>query len=247
MIILELLSAFFPAYLMFNVMNSMIRADGSPTYAMVALLLGAVINIILDPVFIFALDWGIQGAAIATVIGQVVSFVICVAYFRRPKSFKLKKSSFRIDYPVLKNLIILGGSTFIVQISMVVMTLLCNMMLFKYGALSKFGSDIPISVFSIQTKIYTIVGNIACGIALGGQPILGYNYGAKKMDRVKECYKYILLSSLTVGILATIIFIACPQIIIGIFGKQNELYMEMCIRDSILACFRNYYFRVVFL
>ena len=220
---------FFPAYLMFNVMNSMIRADGSPTYAMVALLLGAVINIILDPVFIFALDWGIQGAAIATVIGQVVSFVICVAYFRRPKSFKLKKSSFRIDYPVLKNLIILGGSTFIVQISMVVMTLLCNMMLFKYGALSKFGSDIPISVFSIQTKIYTIVGNIACGIALGGQPILGYNYGAKKMDRVKECYKYILLSSLTVGILATIIFIACPQIIIGIFGKQNELYMEFAV------------------
>lgn len=220
---------FFPAYLMFNVMNSMIRADGSPTYAMVALLLGAIINIILDPVFIFVLNWEIQGAAIATVIGQVVSFAICVVYFRKPKSFQLQKSSFRIDYPVLKNLITLGGSTFIVQISMVVMTLLCNMMLFKYGALSKFGSDIPISVFSIQTKIYTIVGNIACGIALGGQPILGYNYGAKKMDRVKECYKYILLSSLTVGILATIVFIACPQIIIGIFGKQNELYMEFAV------------------
>ena len=220
---------FFPAYLMFNVMNSIIRADGSPTYAMVALLLGALINIVLDPVFIFMLDWGIQGAAIATVIGQVVSFVICVVYFRKPKSFKLKKSSFRIDYPVLKNLIVLGGSTFIVQISMVVMTLLCNMMLFKYGALSKFGSDIPISVFSIQTKIYTIVGNIACGIALGGQPILGYNYGAKKMDRVKECYKYILFSSLTVGILATILFIAYPQGIIGIFGKQNELYMEFAV------------------
>lgn len=220
---------FFPAYLMFNVMNSIIRADGSPTYAMVALLLGAIINIVLDPVFIFMLDWGIQGAAIATVIGQVVSFVICVVYFRKPKSFKLKKNSFRIDYPVLKNLIVLGGSTFIVQISMVVMTLLCNMMLFKYGALSKFGSDIPISVFSIQTKIYTIVGNIACGIALGGQPILGYNYGAKRMDRVKECYKYILFSSLTVGILATIVFIVYPQGIIGIFGKQNELYMEFAV------------------
>ena len=112
---------------------------------MLALLLGAVINIILDPIFIFVLDWGIQGAAIATVIGQVVSFAICVVYFRKPKSFTLKRSSFRIDYPVLKNLIVLGGSTFIVQISMVVMTLLCNMMLFKYGALSKFGSDIPIS------------------------------------------------------------------------------------------------------
>ena len=225
----KIVACFFPAYLMFNVMNSMIRADGSPTYAMIALLLGAVINIALDPLFIFVLDWGIQGAAFATVIGQVLSFVICVIYFRKTKSFKLKKSSFRIDYPVLKNLIVLGGSTFIVQVSMVVMTLLCNMMLFKYGALSKFGSDIPISVFSIQTKIYTIVGNIACGIALGGQPILGYNYGARKMERVKECYKYILLSSLTVGILATIVFVAYPQIIIGIFGKQNELYMEFAV------------------
>ena len=225
----RIVAFFFPAYLMFNVMNSMIRADGSPTYAMVALLIGAIINIILDPIFIFVLDWGIQGAAIATVIGQVISFLICVVYFRKPKSFQLKKSSFRIDYPVLKNLIVLGGSTFIVQISMVVMTLLCNMMLFKYGALSKFGSDIPISVFSIQTKIYTIVGNIACGIALGGQPILGYNYGAKKMERVKQCYKYILVSSLTVGILSTFVFIAYPQMIIGIFGKQNDLYMEFAV------------------
>lgn len=225
----RIVAFFFPAYLMFNVMNSMIRADGSPTYAMAALLLGAVINIILDPVFIFVLDWGIQGAALATVIGQVVSFVVCVAYFRKPKSFRLKKNSFRIDYPVLKNLIVLGGSTFIVQISMVVMTLLCNMLLFKYGALSKFGSDIPISVFSIQTKIYTIVGNIAGGIALGGQPILGYNYGAGKTDRVRECYKYIFISSMTVGILAAIVFITYPQMIIGIFGKQNELYMEFAV------------------
>lgn len=222
----RIVALFFPAYLMFNVLNSMIRADGSPTYAMSALLIGAIINVVLDPIFIFLLNLGIKGAAYATVIGQVASFAICALYFSKPKSFKLKRSSFRIDYPILKNLIILGGSTFIVQISLVVMTLLCNVMLFKYGALSKFGSDIPISVFSIQTKVYTIVGNIACGIALGGQPILGYNYGAKKMDRVRECYKYIFISSLTVGILSTLAFIFCPEIIIGIFGKQNELYME---------------------
>lgn len=222
----RIVALFFPAYLMFNVLNSMIRADGSPTYAMSALLIGAIINVVLDPIFIFLFDLGIKGAAYATVIGQVVSFVICALYFSKPKSFKLKRSSFRIDYPILKNLIILGGSTFIVQISLVVMTLLCNMMLFKYGALSKFGSDIPISVFSIQTKVYTIVGNIACGIALGGQPILGYNYGAKKMDRVRECYKYIFISSLTVGVLSTLVFIFCPEVIIGIFGTQNELYME---------------------
>lgn len=225
----RIIALFFPAYLMFNVMNSMIRADGSPTYAMIALLFGAILNIILDPIFIYTLDWGIKGAAYATVIGQVVSFVICIAYFRKPKSFELSKSSFKIDIPVLKNLIFLGGSTFIIQISMVVMTLLCNMLLFKYGSLSKFGSDIPISVFSIQTKVYTIVGNIAVGIALGGQPILGYNYGAKQIDRVKECYRYILFSTLTVGILASLIFVIYPEVVIGIFGRQNDLYMEFAL------------------
>ncbi|WP_461811732.1 MATE family efflux transporter [Faecalimonas sp.] len=226
-----IVAAFFPLYLMFNVMNSMIRADGSPTYAMVALLCGAILNIILDPICIYLFDWGIQGAAIATVIGQVVSFFICAFYFKKPKSFRLTKESFCICPSILRNLITLGGSTFVIQIAMVVMTLLSNVMLFKYGNLSRFGSDIPISVFSIQTKVYTIVCNIVCGIALGGQPILGYNFGAKKMDRVKQCYKKIVVSSLTVGILATLIFICYPQIIIGIFGKQNELYMDFAIKS----------------
>ena len=240
-----IVAAFFPAYLMFNVMNSMIRADGSPTYAMVALLSGAILNIILDPICIYLLDWGIQGAAIATVVGQVVSLLICAFYFRKPKSFKLTKASFKICGPVLRNLITLGGSTFIIQIAMVVMTLLSNVMLFKYGNLSRFGSDIPISVFSIQTKVYTIVCNIACGIALGGQPILGYNFGAKKMDRVKQCYRKIILSSLTVGILATLIFVFYPHIIIGIFGNQNEMYMEFA--DTSFRIFLGLSFVTVFI
>lgn len=227
----KIVAFFFPAYLMLNVMNSMIRADGSPTYAMVAMLSGAVVNIILDPICIFVLDWGIQGAAIATVVGQVISFLVSLVYFRKPKSFHLTKSSFRLHFPMLRNLITLGGSTFIIQISMVVMTLLSNVMLFKYGSLSVYGSDIPISVFSIQTKVYTIVGNIAVGIALGGQPILGYNYGAKKMDRVRQTYRLILFSSLAVGIVSTLLFIFYPQVIIGIFGKQNDLYMEFAVKS----------------
>ena len=227
----EIVACFFPAYLMLNVINSMIRADGSPGYAMVAMLSGAVLNIILDPICIFVLDWGIKGAAIATVAGQVVSFLVGLFYFRNPKSFRLTKASFRINFPMLRNLIALGGSTFIIQISTVVMTLLSNIMLFKYGSLSVYGSDIPISVFSIQTKVYTIIGNIAVGIALGGQPILGYNYGAKKMDRVRQTYLLILLSSLAVSISAAVIFIFCPQIIIGIFGKQSALYMEFAVKS----------------
>lgn len=227
----EIIALFFPAYLMFNVMNSMIRADGRPTYAMMAMCSGAILNIILDPICIFWLDWGIEGAAIATVIGQGVSFIICGLYFLKPKSFKLSKESFHIKKDMLKNLIMLGGSTFIIQISMVVMTLLSNITLAKYGASSIYGSDIPISVFSIQTKVYTIVNNIAVGIALGGQPILGYNYGAKKLDRVKETYKYIVTLSLGVGVLSTLIFELYPEMIILIFGKQNQLYMDFATKS----------------
>lgn len=225
-----IISAFFPFYLLLNVMNSMIRADGSPTYAMIALSVGAVINIILDPIFIFVLDWGIQGAAIATVIGQVLSFIVCIFYFRKPKSFVLTKSSFKIDFAILKNLINLGGATFITQIAIVIMTLLSNVVLFHYGSLSKFGSDIPISVFSIQTKVYTIVNNIVVGIALGSQPILGFNYGANKMDRVKETYRLVLFSSLIVGVVATLLFQLKPEWVIHIFGTGNDLYYEFALK-----------------
>ncbi len=221
---------FFPCYLLLNVMNSMIRADGSPTYAMIAMSSGAVINIILDPIFIFVLDWGIEGAAIATVIGQVVSFLACACYFFKPKTFKLSKRSFIIDLQILRHLISLGGATFITQISIVVMSVLSNVTLFHYGALSKYGSDIPISVFSIQTKVYTIVSNIVVGIALGAQPILGYNYGAGKINRVKETYRLLLISSVTVGVVATLIFELCPQVVIGVFGKGNDLYQEFALK-----------------
>ena len=240
----EIIALFFLPYLMFNVLNGMIRADGSPSYAMVCSLSGAILNIILDPICIFWLDWGIQGAAIATVVGQMVSFVLCLLYFRRPKTFALTRESFRLQPQMLRNLAVMGGSTFIIQISLVIMTLLCNVMLAKFGALSVYGSDIPISVFSIQTKVYTIVNNVAVGIALGGQPILGYNYGAKKLDRVRQAYRAILISSLTVGVAATLIFLFCPQPIIGIFGKQNPLYMEFAVLSfriflslSFVTCF----------
>lgn len=226
----RIIVCFFPFYLLLNVMNSMIRADGSPTYAMIAMCSGAVINIILDPLFIFVLNWGIEGAALATVIGQVASFAACAVYFLKPKTFKLTKKSFVIDFGILRNLITLGGATFITQIAIVVMSVLSNMILFRYGALSKYGSDIPISVFSIQTKVYTIVSNIVVGIALGGQPILGYNYGAGKMKRVKETYKLLLISSVCVGVVATLIFELCPEVVIGIFGAGNALYQEFALK-----------------
>ena len=222
----RIVAAFFPFYLLLNVMNSMIRADGSPAFAMVGMLVGAVINIILDPVFIFGFKWGIAGAAWATAIGQVASFLICAVYFGKPRNFKLTAASFVPNLPILREIIGLGAATFVTQISIVVMSLVCNMTLAHYGQLSKYGPDIPISVFSIQTKVYTVVGNIATGIVLGGQPIFGYNYGAGNYERVRETYKIVLKATLAVGIIATLIFEICPQAVIGIFGSGDALYQE---------------------
>ena len=226
----RIIAAFFPIYLLINVMNSMIRADGSPTYAMVAMVIGAVLNIVLDPVFIFWLKWGIAGAAWATVIGQTASFVVCFVYFFKPKMFHLSRESFIPNKTVLRSIISLGAATFITQISIVVLTLVSNMTLAHYGELSKYGPDIPISVFSIQTKVYTVVLSIVTGVVLGGQPIFGYNYGAGKMERVKEAYKIVLRSSLIVGFIAVLIFELRPQIIINIFGSGNALYQEFAVK-----------------
>lgn len=218
---------FFPAFMLMNMMNAVIRADGSPAVSMASMSLGAILNIILDPIFIFALNWGIAGAAWATVIGQTFSFLVSVLYFFRTKSFRLTKDSFVPHFKIFSNALKLGASSFITQMSIVVISLVCNIMLAKYGALSIYGQDIPISVISIETKVFTIVINIVVGIVLGGQPILGYNYGAGKYKRVKETYRTILIATLAVGIVSTLIFEICPQAVIHIFGSGNDtLYLE---------------------
>ena len=226
----RIVAAFFPFYLLTSVMNSMIRADGSPSYAMFAMLLGAITNIVLDPIFIFLLKWGIAGAAWATVIGQSASFLVCVLYFRKPRTFRLQLHSFLPDKKVLRSVVSLGAATFVNQISIVVMSMVCNMTLAHYGALSVYGQDIPISVFSIQTKVYTVVCNIVTGVVLGGQPIFGYNYGAGKMDRVRQTYGVVLRTSLIVGIVAVLLFELWPQGVINIFGTGDALYQEFAIK-----------------
>ena len=211
-----IIAALFPCYLLTAVMNSMIRADGSPSFAMIAMASGAVVNLILDPIFIYGCKWGIAGAAWATAIGQVASFLLCAVYFFRPKCFKLSIRSFLPDGKVLRDVVSLGAATFVTQISIVVMALVCNITLARYGALSAYGQDIPISVFSIQTKVYTVVGNIVTGIVLGGQPIFGFNYGAGKLDRVRQTYRIVLVSSIVVGLVSTLIFQLRPEWVINI-------------------------------
>lgn len=227
----SILLCFFPAFMLMNMMNAVIRADGSPAISMASMSLGALLNIILDPVFIFGFKWGIVGAAWATVIGQVVSFLVSVLYFFRTKSFRLTRQSFIPNFKIFSNALGLGASSFITQMSIVVISLVCNIMLAKYGSLSIYGQDIPISVISIETKVFTIVINIVVGIVLGGQPILGYNYGAKKFGRVKETYRTILIATLVVGILSTLLFEIYPKVVINIFGSGNDaLYLEYAVR-----------------
>lgn len=167
----NIILGFFPVYMLSNMINAVVRADGSPSWSMFSMLAGAIINIILDPVFIFACKWGMAGAAWATAIGQIVSFVISIAYLFRTKTFKLTIRSFVPRLKIYGEAFKLGISSLITQMTIVVISLVCNMMLAKYGATSKYGVDIPIAVIGIESKVFTVVINIVVGIVLGCQPI----------------------------------------------------------------------------
>ena len=218
-----------PFFVITNGLNSVIRADGNPKFAMLSTLAGCVINLILDPIAIFVLKWGVSGAAIAMVIGQGFSTILVLYYLFHTKSAKLKKSSFIVKKSLLKNIVPLGISSFITQISIVVIMGVMNTTLVKYGALSKYGADIPMTVIGIVMKVFQIVIAIVVGIAAGSQPIVGYNYGAKHYGRVKQIFKYMILSEIIIGAVATISFEFFPLQIIGLFGSENALYNEFAI------------------
>ena len=227
---LDVILAFFPFFMLSNMMNSVIRADGSPACSMASMLAGAVVNIVLDPLFIFGFHWGMAGAAWATVLGQLVSFLICVWYFFRTKTFRLHPRSFLPDFRAFAGALKLGISSFITQMTILVIVLVSNRMLVRYGAVSQYGVDIPIAVMGIESKVFTVVINIVVGVVLGGQPILGYNYGAEKYDRVRKTYQLILATTLAVGLAATLVFELCPQLVVGIFGQGDPLYWEFAIQ-----------------
>ncbi|MBS5724602.1 MAG: MATE family efflux transporter, partial [Clostridiales bacterium] len=220
---LEVILAFIPVYMLSNMMNSVIRADGSPGWAMVSMLVGAAINLVLDPLFIFGFHWGMAGAALATGIGQLVSFLMCVWYFFRTKTFRLQMKSFLPKFRAFSGALQLGLSSFITQLTIVVITLVCNIMLVKYGAVSQYGVDIPIAVIGIESKVFTVVINLVVGIVLGCQPIIGYNIGAKNYDRVKKLYKSILFCTIVIGVAATLLFELAPDAVAGMFGTPKNV------------------------
>lgn len=215
-----------PFVMIGTTLNSIIRADGSPKYAMASMVIGAVLNIGLDAVAIFVLKWGVAGAALATIIGQFVTFLMNVMYIRKFKTIKITKDSLRPEFKMIKTVSMLGISSFITQMAIVVVIAVENSLLKVYGEISKFGAEIPITVFGIVMKISQILNSIIIGIAAGSQPIVGFNYGARKFDRVKETLKIVLGLSIIVSTVAFILFQTIPEKLIGIFGSGDALYNE---------------------
>ena len=210
--------------------NSMIRADGSPKYAMVSMVIGAILNVILDPVFIFVFQMGVKGAAIATVLGQVASFVVSVVYLPRFKTVRLNAPSFRLSGRTCGNILTFGLSSFITQFAITIVMALTNNLLAIYGATSIYGAEIPLTATGIVMKVNQIMIAILLGIATGTQPILGFNYGAKNFKRVKKALEIALIASEVVSILAFLIFQFAPMSVVILFGSEEGLYNEFAVK-----------------
>lgn len=215
-----------PFFLFSNGGCHMIRADGSPTYSMLCNVSGAVLNVFLDALFMYRFHLGIQGAALATIIGQIVSFVLCAVYFSRMKSFSFSFRILGIRMYYLIKIMKLGLSNFINQIIMMVVNITLNNMLKTYGAMSIYGEDIPLAVSGVVAKLNSIVSAFSVGLAQGCQPIWGFNLGAKNFGRVKETYKKALVAALCVGFVVFLAFQLFPAQIVSIFGSGEKLYYE---------------------
>ena len=216
-----------PFYMFGQAMNPVIRADGSPRFAMVSTLAGAVINIILDPVFIFVFKWGMMGAAVATVIGQVATALLAVWYLLHMKIIRPAKTDFALSGSVCGRMLTLGITSFLSQISLVAAMAAINNMLRKYGALDAvFGqaqyAQIPMAVVGIVMKFFQIVISIVVGMAAGCIPIVGYNMGAGKTLRVRDLFTRLLVAEALVGAAALVLAEGFPRQLIAIFGAANE-------------------------
>ena len=237
-----------PFYMFGQAMNPIIRADGNPKFAMVSTLAGAALNIILDPIFIFVFEWGMMGAAVATVIGQVVTAVLAVWYLYNMRLVKPKMADFSIDWKVSKKTLILGVTSFLSQISLVAAMAAINNMIRKYGAMDPiFGQEqyaqIPMAVVGIVMKFFQIVISIVVGMAAGCIPIVGYNMGAGLKGRVKELFTKLLLAEASVGAVALIIVEFFPGQLITIFGAANE---SVYYTEFALKAFRIYLCMMIF-
>ena len=237
-----------PFYMFGQAMNPVIRADGSPKFAMISTLAGAVINMILDPIFIFVFRWGMMGAAVATVIGQIVTAVLALWYLMNMKLVKPSKQDFQLNADITKKTLVLGLTSFLSQISLVAAMAAINNMIRKYGAMdSVFGleqyAQIPMAVVGIVMKFFQIVISIVVGMAAGCIPIVGFNMGAGLKKRVGELFTRLLTAEACVGTAALLIVELFPHFLIQIFGATNE---STYYSDFAVKAFRIYLCMMIF-
>ena len=237
-----------PFYLFGQTLNPIIRSDGSPNFAMISTVSGAVVNIILDPLFIFGFRWGMMGAAVATVLGQVLTAALSIWYLCHMKAVKLEKDSFRPRGSLMAKFLPLGLCSLLSQLSLVAAMAAINNMLRRYSALDPVFSQeqyaqIPMAVVGIVMKFFQIVISIAVGLAAGGIPVVGYNLGAGRKDRARKLFAYLLAAEAMVGAVALIIVECFPVQLIGIFGVKNEsqYYTDFAVRS-----FRVYLCMMIF-
>ena len=204
----------------------LIRSDGSATYSMIAIMSGALLNIVLNPIFIFGLHWGIAGSAWATVISQVVSGIMVLAYIPRFKQVSLHLSELRPSVTVVFSILSLGVPAMLNQVCVTLVQILLNNLLRSSGATSIYGADIPIAIAGIVMKLNTVFTSIILGLSQGAQPIVGFNYGAKAFDRVRSTYNLVLKWALAIGVVFWLGFQFFATDIIGIFGDSSKLYLE---------------------
>ena len=210
--------------------NPIVRSDNSPKYSMFGIVFGAVLNMILNPIFIFGFKWGIAGSAWATVISQFLSAVILLFYFTRFKSVKFKKEDFIPKFSLLKIAVSLGMTSFVFQGSNMIIQVVTNNLLNIHGSETVYGNDIPIAVAGIVAKVNIIFISIIIGLVQGAQPIFGFNYGAKKYERVRETMRYMMKYAIIISVIFFIIFEAFPKQIVSAFGNGNELYFEFAVK-----------------
>ncbi|MBO5060612.1 MAG: MATE family efflux transporter [Clostridia bacterium] len=237
-----------PFYMFGQAINPLIRADGNPRFAMISTVAGAIINIILDPIFIFCFKWGMMGAAVATVIGQIATALLAMWYLFNTKIVKLSKKDFKLETKIVRKTLVLGVCSFLSQISLVAAMAAINNMIRKYGALDVvFGqpqyAQIPMAVVGIVMKVFQIVISIVVGMAAGCIPIVGFNMGAKLNDRVKSLFTRLLVYEALVGAAAFVVVEFFPMQLIGIFGAANE---SVYYTNFAVKAFRIYLCMIIF-
>ncbi len=237
-----------PFYMFGQAMNPILRADGNPKFAMFSTLAGACTNLILDPVFIFLFQWGMMGAAVATVLGQMLTAFLALWYLPRTRIVRIGRRDFRMDWKIFFRTLGLGACSFLSQVSLVAAMAAINNMIRKYGALDPvFAQEqyaqIPMAVVGIVMKFFQIVISIVVGMAAGCIPIIGFNMGAKLFARVKRLLTKLLLAQACVGLVALAIVEFLPKSLIGIFGAANE---SVYYTDFAVKAFRVYLCMVVF-